>query len=196
MITPISLHSDWLQDAASRISKPNLRDTLTQDNRMRARLANRLAEEQGLPAAEEEALDAAGRTISKVLADDAARLVLLTGLLWNARLLARMITNDALKPVLAQFDRKDVVFALKLKDFAPAEGQFGYEAGKLKEFIEAAGMRCLVSWMRSLPQGLGGRLRMALPKTLTFNDQQASLPSQICADILLLAARNMNTRAL
>lgn len=194
MSAPVSLHGDWLNDAAARIRAPRLREAVAQDARMRARIANRLAEEQGLPQPEAQGLDASGRAIADALAQDSKRLVLLAGLVWNAKLLARMITREALASVLSQFERKDLVFAMKLKDFAPGEAQFGYEAGKLKEFIEAAGTRCLVSWIRALPVGIGGRLRMSLPRALSFHDQAAALHPQLCADILLLAARNMAAR--
>lgn len=190
----VALHADWLSDAATRIRQPRLRESFTADARMRARVAARLAAEQGLPDAETNVLNPASRQIIAALSQDPARLVTLTGLVWNARFLARMVTRDAVTPVLGQFDRKDLVFALKLMEFAPAETAFGYEAGKLREFMDTAGLRCMLSWLKSLPPGLAGRLRMSLPRILSFADDAASLPPAICADILILAARNFTQR--
>lgn len=190
----VALHADWLSDAATRIRQPRLRESFAADARMRARVAARLAAEQGLPDAETHSLNAASRQILAALQHDPSRMVTLTGLVWNARFLARMVTRDAVTPVLAQIDRKDLIFALKLREFAPAEATFGYEAGKLREFIETAGLRCLLSWLKSLPPGLAGRLRMSLPRVLSFADEAASLPPAICADILVLAARNFTAR--
>jgi hypothetical protein len=190
----VVLHPDWLSDAAARIRQPRLRESFTADARMRARVAARLAVEQGLPEVETNGLNAASRQVIAALSQDPARLVTLTGLVWNARFLARMVTRDAVTPVLGQIDRKDLVFALKLREFAPAEASFGYEAGKLREFIETAGLRCILSWLKSLPPGLAGRLRMSLPRVLSFADEAAALPPAICADILILAARNFTSR--
>jgi hypothetical protein len=190
----VALHADWLSDAATRIRQPRLRESFATDARMRARVAARLAAEQGLPDAEIQNLNAASRQIIAAISQDPARLVTLTGLVWNARFLSRMVTRDAVTPVLGQVDRKDLVFALKLREFAPAETSFGYEAGKLREFIETAGLRCVLSWLKSQPPGLAGRLRMSLPRVLSFSDEAACLPPSICADILVLAARHFTSR--
>lgn len=190
----VALHADWLSDAAARIRQPRLRESFANDARMRVRVAARLAAEQGLPDAETHGLNATSRQILASFSQDSARLVTLTGLVWNARFLARMVTRDAVTPVLGQIDRKDLIFALKLREFAPAEASFGYEAGKLRDFIETAGLRCVLSWLKSLPPGLAGRLRMSLPRVLSFADEAASLPPAICADILVLAAHNFTSR--
>ena len=127
----VVLHPDWLSDAAARIRQPRLRESFTADARMRARVAARLAVEQGLPEVETNGLNAASRQVIAAFSQDPARLVTLTGLVWNARFLARMVTRDAVARVLGQIDRKDLVFAFKLREFAPAEASFGYEAGGL-----------------------------------------------------------------
>jgi hypothetical protein len=159
---PVVLHADWMADVAGRIRQPRLRELIASDPRMRLRFAARLSREQGLPEPELDGISPASRQILAAFAQDPARLVTLTGLVWNARLLARMVTREAMTPILGQFDRKDIVFALKLREFAPPEQSFGYEVGKLREFIDTAGLRCMLSWLRALPPGLSGRLRMAM----------------------------------
>ena len=59
----VVLHPDWLSDAAARIRQPRLRESFTADARMRARVAARLAVEQGLPEVETNGLNAASRQV-------------------------------------------------------------------------------------------------------------------------------------
>ena len=190
-VPAFQLHPDWVGEIVARLKDDRLRDAVVSDPRMRARIAARLASEQGLPEPDLRGLLPTARQIITAYNTDTQRLVMLAGLLWNARLLARMVTRDAMANVMGQFDRADIVYAVKLREFAPPEQSTGFEPAKLREVVATSGLRCTLSWLKALPPGLAGRLRMSIPRTLSFADDAARLPAENCADILILAARSI-----
>lgn len=193
-----ALHPDWQADWAPTLRSRAVRAEIAADPRLRTRIGRLVADGLSLPRPDAAQISAGDLVAYRAALADPARLVRLSGLVWHARMLARLVAGQQLRAYAAAVDLDDIRLALGLRDLAPVDqgaAASGFDVARFAEIVDRDGTRLVVAFAEALAPAFHGRLMLTLAKASVFDRGRTPIHKHSCQRIVHSVAERLVGRS-